>query len=293
MANFLNGGVYGFVSHHDEIANGRMERIILGSHDFSPSPSWSNPSSGPRTSYSEQDGYEYSSSSASTVIRNSPPASASSSSSRGTRVSRVFDTGSRQHSSPRTQASSRPSLRPTNFAGLTGPTPHHFHSQNPTVLPCEFSVYSQCNERFQYNEVQAWIEHHHEHFKYQLPSKLFCLWCKTTQFHVRDDVDKYDNFCKRMEHLKGHILDGCNLGNILPDFHVVECLDKARLIDRNAYLQAVNWHEGHPVKDIYKLGTVPPERQRQSQRALEMVYDQSAEDRGSRRNKNRTGRYYQ
>ncbi|KAI0142376.1 hypothetical protein F4776DRAFT_503703 [Hypoxylon sp. NC0597] len=173
---------------------------------------------------------------------------------------------------------------------LPNPTPGTFR------LPCEFVGLGSCDETFNYDETEAWIEHIIvNHLKDKLPSKAVCWFCDEYPFDAKAPQvrDRRLNFHNRMEHIRDHIVsEGKTANDIRPDFHMLDHLRQHGLIPETTYHQVRRWHEPslppENMRHVYRRDYIPPERRVQQEFSNRVLIDHSKEER--QRKKERKGR---
>ncbi|KAI6092686.1 hypothetical protein F4821DRAFT_108843 [Hypoxylon rubiginosum] len=158
------------------------------------------------------------------------------------------------------------------------------------ILPCEFVGLGSCDQAFEFDRTEEWIEHIiTAHLHDRLPSKAICWFCDDFVFDARVTAqgDRRMNFQFRMEHIRGHIADGKTANDIRPDFHMLEHLRAHRLISDRMYNEVRKWCEvpcgNNGTAHIQPPNFIPPERQAQS------YHDSKVVDRPERRHRHREG----
>ncbi|KAI1093759.1 hypothetical protein F5B19DRAFT_103586 [Rostrohypoxylon terebratum] len=169
-----------------------------------------------------------------------------------------------------------------------------FQEQAPAyALPCEFYAIGGCETSFEYNDIDAWIEHILVvHLQDKLPSRVDCWFCTTYSFNFKDtraQGDRRLNFENRMYHIRTHIADGKTANEMMPDFHMLDHLLKHNLISEGRFNEVRRWH-GLPcprehLKGFHKPDFVPPEKHRQAERSVMVPVDNAKDDRQRRREK--------
>ncbi|KAI1166435.1 hypothetical protein F5B18DRAFT_607227 [Nemania serpens] len=88
-------------------------------------------------------------------------------------------------------------------------------------LPCEFVSYSKCEQIFDIDDFDSWIEHIVSvHLRYKLPKTCICWFCDDEVFNSKNGSREL-NFRRRMWHIRDHILrQGLTPHNIRPDHHL-------------------------------------------------------------------------
>lgn len=119
-------------------------------------------------------------------------------------------------------------------------------ARNTIRLPCEFAHILGCRWVFEYEQEDAWINHHIDHMRGHFPEKCVCWFCDV--FSFRADMtsrgDRHNNFCIRMQHIHGCILDFPNLERQMrPDFHVLKHMAKHGLIPPGMYGDIMRYTE--------------------------------------------------
>ncbi|KAI0130855.1 hypothetical protein F4814DRAFT_145590 [Daldinia grandis] len=153
------------------------------------------------------------------------------------------------------------------------------------VLPCELIGFG-CNHAFNFNEVDAWIEHiAANHLHDRLPSKAICWFCDTWHFDSRAPEvrnDRRQNFENRMWHIRDHFADGKTTDDIRPDFHMLEHLHRYNIIAEEDYIKCKRWNDlpcrREEMKHVRSRNFVSPEMEARNQRsqlaAVDIVKDE-------------------
>ncbi|KAJ2986913.1 hypothetical protein NUW58_g4806 [Xylaria curta] len=129
------------------------------------------------------------------------------------------------------------------------------------LLPCEFVGYHHCDEYFDPDDVEGWIEHIvTEHLDNHLPKKVICWYCDNFVFDYKATGDRRYNFECRMWHIRGHIVEeGLTVHHMRPDHYLNAHLNDHRLIPENTY-QLVRRRAELPQPGwIYSHDALPPE----------------------------------
>jgi hypothetical protein len=127
----------------------------------------------------------------------------------------------------------------------TGALNTDLHYPAPT-LPCEFVGYGYCDETFDLDDVDSWINHIiSQHLDNHLPKKAVCWFCDDYSFDFKDvNCNRRHNFDNRMYHIREHILEERRMDSkIRPDHHLNDHLRKYGLISDDAYIHARRYDE--------------------------------------------------
>ncbi|EHK18714.1 uncharacterized protein TRIVIDRAFT_66752 [Trichoderma virens Gv29-8] len=158
-------------------------------------------------------------------------------------------------------------------------------------LPCEFYWYDDCEQTFDLRDIDGWVDHvatHHLHM--MLPNKCCCWFCDEIVFRARPNNPQQHWLCytERMHHIAGHYRRGATINDVRPDFYFLHHLWVNRLITRESFQRAKNFHEApQPKHGIHSVPEAP------SANREAVVWVQSGPPRGSsrRRHEPRTGYY--
>lgn len=123
--------------------------------------------------------------------------------------------------------------------GISNPPPPN------QMLWCEFSGLMNCYKTFGLDDEAGWISHHIEHFHGSYPRRFVCWFCNRGAFVVPNTQSARATFEDRMQHIRWHILDQCDLSSeqMRPDFYVVTHLHDNRLIDDLTFNHAITYSE--------------------------------------------------
>ncbi|ETS77448.1 hypothetical protein PFICI_11322 [Pestalotiopsis fici W106-1] len=192
------------------------------------------------------------------------------------------------------------SLSPTSDYSVStapslGPDPL---GEGDNILPCEFIGYDGCDNRYQLDDTDQWINHIMiDHLGYRLPSRCACWYCDDHVFDVVENhLDVTTNFCERLRHIRNHILyDGYGIAQIRPDYAFLAHLKRLGLVNQTVFDEARSWREGPGarVSDIYDHDWMPPGRQQQYEQQYEQRQDvviASSREGRPRRDRERKGR---
>ncbi|KAI0182440.1 hypothetical protein EV127DRAFT_320028, partial [Xylaria flabelliformis] len=126
-------------------------------------------------------------------------------------------------------------------------------------LPCEFAGYGSCEQTFDLNDVNNWIEHIISvHLQEKLPKVAICWFCDDYVFDYKKVGDRRVNFENRMHHIYEHILhERLTAHHMRPDHHMNTHLQKYGLVPEHAHrvvrryadVPQPNWilpHDGVP-----------------------------------------------
>ncbi|KAI1167204.1 hypothetical protein F5B18DRAFT_478514 [Nemania serpens] len=163
-----------------------------------------------------------------------------------------------------------------------------YHGAVPGGLPCEFVGYSGCEQNFDPDDFDSWIEHIVSvHLRGQLPKTVVCWFCDDEVFDSKKGSREL-NFRQRMWHIRDHILQqGLTLHNIRPDHYLNTHLWNKRLIDESVFYAVRRYAEVAQGSWILPHDAMPPERQaRDSRQGVEYVNPHD-EERSYRRHQNR------
>ncbi|KAK0613843.1 hypothetical protein B0T14DRAFT_397120, partial [Immersiella caudata] len=113
------------------------------------------------------------------------------------------------------------------------------------VLWCEFHHLRQCNAVFQGDNEAAWIQHHIDHMRNQLPSRLVCWFCdEDPHFIARRSAERGANFVDRMRHIRRHISGEWSTSEAMrPDFFMIDHMYQIGRIDQDMYETAMGYSE--------------------------------------------------
>ncbi|KAI0852091.1 hypothetical protein F5Y00DRAFT_206687 [Daldinia vernicosa] len=147
-------------------------------------------------------------------------------------------------------------------------------------LPCEFVGFG-CNQTFNFNEVDAWIEHIiADHLLHKLPSKAICWFCDTWRFDSKAPEVGYDrrqNFENRMWHIREHFIEGKTVHDIRPDFHMLEHLHRHKIIAEDTYIECKRWNDlscrREEMKHVRSRNFVSPEMEARNRRSQQVPVD--------------------
>ncbi|KAI1766566.1 hypothetical protein GGR53DRAFT_201074 [Hypoxylon sp. FL1150] len=138
------------------------------------------------------------------------------------------------------------------------------------VLPCEFVGLGSCDETFNYDRTEEWIEHIiTQHLREKLPSKAICWYCDDFIFDAKATAqgDRRMNFEYRMRHIRGHIAEGKTANDMRPDLHMLDHLYKHHFISQRRYNEVRAWCElpcgSSGTSHIHPPDFIPPERRTQ------------------------------
>ncbi|KAI1188442.1 hypothetical protein F5B17DRAFT_268645 [Nemania serpens] len=169
---------------------------------------------------------------------------------------------------------------------------HGFHGAVAGGLPCEFVGYSDCEQNFDIDDFNSWVEHIVSvHLRHRLPKTVVCWFCDDEVFNSKKG-DRESNFRRRMWHIRGHILQqGLTLHNIRPDHYMNAHLFKNGLIHEERFHAVQRWGEVPQGSWIIAHDAMPPERQARDLRQGIEVVNPHEEERHRRREHNRGSGY--
>ncbi|KAL7921546.1 hypothetical protein ACQKWADRAFT_121723 [Trichoderma austrokoningii] len=113
-------------------------------------------------------------------------------------------------------------------------------------LPCEFIGYNDCEETFDLDNVDDWVQHVcGHHLAWRLPRDCVCWFCDVPVFHaVEDTADERErNFRARMHHIAGHFGQGVTIADIRPDFYFLDHLRDIGLVSERDFWLYKEYHE--------------------------------------------------
>jgi hypothetical protein len=197
-----------------------------------------------------------------------------------------------------TQPSTAPSARQPFIPGLQATqTQDDRDSRRHGTLPCEFAGYLMCDEEFDLNESEEWIEHIRQHYNHGFASETVCWFCDK-RFVAKHKRDREDMFERRLKHIKKHFEAQQQkwrpattpemITYIRPDFGMMHHLGQTGQISSEAYSSAQTYREDGTT--AYKpLDWIPPDMAAKEEHELFEPYDQQKEDRERRRGKVKEG----
>ncbi|KAI1428115.1 hypothetical protein F5Y12DRAFT_711430 [Xylaria sp. FL1777] len=157
---------------------------------------------------------------------------------------------------------------------------------NPNLtLPCEFKGYDACEQVFDIDAVDDWIEHTvSDHLKGNIPSKCVCWFCDDVVFCSDNDLDPRTSFNRRMWHIREHILEGMNSElDMRPDYYLLDHVYRHKLISTDVYNVFRRYSEIPKPDHIRSFDFVLPEAERYDEISNRIIVDQAKEDRVRRR----------
>ncbi|EHK45608.1 hypothetical protein TRIATDRAFT_39972 [Trichoderma atroviride IMI 206040] len=154
-------------------------------------------------------------------------------------------------------------------------------------LPCEFAEYYYCEETFDLNNIDDWVQHIcGHHLTWRLPKDCVCWFCDAVVFHAVDDTadERERNFRARMHHIAQHFGHGATISDIRPDFYLLEHLRDTGLITERGFRILKDWHEApqpkgginseEPAPRAYDRGVAVEVRYRRGRERWQMVRQQ-------------------
>ena len=116
------------------------------------------------------------------------------------------------------------------------------------TYPCEFAGFTDCPQRFEIGEEEAWIHHiMGAHLQNILPNESRCWFCDHAKFVTRSNqfAAKQACFRQRMHHIAHHIREDVNIRGlrIRPDFELLDHLERHQLISAEIAAEAKLYSE--------------------------------------------------
>ncbi|PTB41270.1 hypothetical protein M441DRAFT_68315 [Trichoderma asperellum CBS 433.97] len=118
-------------------------------------------------------------------------------------------------------------------------------------LPCEFYGYDDCEETFDLNNVNDWVQHIcGHHLIWRLPRDCICWFCDDAVFRtVNETADEREhNYRARMHHIADHYARGATTSDIRPDFYFLDHLRDIGLVSERNFRIYKDWHEAPQPK---------------------------------------------
>ncbi|KAM0461736.1 hypothetical protein ACHAO4_000921 [Trichoderma viride] len=154
-------------------------------------------------------------------------------------------------------------------------------------LPCEFAGYAYCEETFDLNNIDDWVEHIcGDHLFWRLPRDCICWFCDDAVFHAVDGtVDERErNFRARMHHIAHHFGRDATISDIRPDFYLLDHLRDTGLISERDFRFHKDWHEApqpkgginseEPAPRTYDRGVAVEVKYRRGRERRQMIRQQ-------------------
>ncbi|KAL6906954.1 hypothetical protein GGI43DRAFT_247445 [Trichoderma evansii] len=128
-------------------------------------------------------------------------------------------------------------------------------------LPCEFYGYENCEETFDLNSFDDWVQHIcGHHLRWRLPRYCICWFCDDAVFHAVDETadEREHNYRARMHHIADHFGHGATMSEIRPDFYFLDHLRDIGLVSERNFQACKAWHEAPlPKGGINSEGPAP------------------------------------
>ncbi|KAH8125438.1 hypothetical protein ACSS6W_010552 [Trichoderma asperelloides] len=118
-------------------------------------------------------------------------------------------------------------------------------------LPCEFYGYDDCEETFDLNNVNGWVQHIcGHHLIWRLPRDCICWFCDDAVFRTVDETadEREHNYRARMHHIADHYARGATTSDIRPDFYFLDHLRDIGLVSERNFRIYKDWHEAPQPK---------------------------------------------
>ncbi|KAI3318242.1 hypothetical protein HD806DRAFT_540324 [Xylariaceae sp. AK1471] len=160
--------------------------------------------------------------------------------------------------------------------------PEYFSS---FLLPCEFYGFGPCDRLFASDDVEAWIQHIvSDHLEDKLPNRCLCWFCDDYDFKTQDGGDRMTNFENRMWHIREHLIEGCTISDMRPDFFFMDHLYECGLITTYTYRYARRHQETiQKIPHIVPFNFIPSEGQKLNSRSNMVIVNQAKEDQDRQR----------
>jgi hypothetical protein len=106
-------------------------------------------------------------------------------------------------------------------------------------LPCEFAVFSNCQEDFGGDQIEEWINHIIDaHLHNSMPMHTLCWFCDHESV-ASSAAEAEQQYRDRMRHIAGHFLEGSvTARQRRPDFFFLDHIWNHRLISQAAFEEA-------------------------------------------------------
>lgn len=139
-------------------------------------------------------------------------------------------------------------------------------------LPCEFRKLSGCEERFDREEMEAWIQHSiMVHLRGILPTFCICWFCDEARFQAATErpEDREVAYRRRMRHIASHFVrEGKTAVDVRWDFHFLDHVHHHGLIPEDVFRWATRQGELPTPRDMTFVDprTVRPEGEERDER---------------------------
>lgn len=135
-----------------------------------------------------------------------------------------------------------------------GPAAHRLREPvpAPSNLVCEFVRFGMCNQMFDIDNVDGWIEHIATmHLGGKFPHACVCWFCDHADFDPRSNsqADRARCYRVRMQHIARHFRNGVTQGDMRSDFHFLNHVHNAGLISGEMFQSELRHHQRrlHPI----------------------------------------------
>lgn len=138
---------------------------------------------------------------------------------------------------------------------LLGPEP--LHRQRPPVpfaepplhrqlLPCEFAWFTDCEEMFDLDQEEAWVQHMAaHHLLWKFPRYTICWFCDDAEFRAKSSAlrDRKVAYTQRICHVAEHFRLGRTISDVRADFFFLDHIYDHGLINEILFQRAKDYHE--------------------------------------------------